>query len=499
MCIKYIIKINAMKKLIILCVIFLTAAFTLNAQTVDRKWSVGLYGGANQYAGDLGNGFYRFDKGFYPMGQLTVSRYMNRFFDVFLMGNYGTMAYSRKTEDVFKTTMLLGTINIRLKFLGNDSYKLSPYIFGGLGGMRFMDQNDKSQKHNNAAIPALGFGLTYHVAPLISLQLQEAFIFSDYDNIDGVQGKDYYDNYMQHSLGIMFNFGKVKDSDGDGIADKNDKCPTVKGLLKFDGCPDTDNDGVVDADDACPGTPAGVKVDAKGCPLDSDGDGIADYMDKCPDVKGIAKLEGCPDADNDGVADKDDKCPTTPANVKVDAKGCPLDKDGDGVADYLDKCPDVKGLANLEGCPDKDGDGVPDYLDKCPDVKGIAANKGCPEVKQEVKDVFTKALQGIQFETGKDVIRPLSFPILNNVVKIMKDNKEYNLIINGHTDNVGKPESNMILSQKRADAVKAYLVNKGVEASRLKSFGYGETKPVDDNNTAAGRAKNRRVEFVVEF
>ncbi|HOY30442.1 MAG TPA: OmpA family protein [Bacteroidales bacterium] len=488
-----------MKKLIILCLIVFAAAYSSTAQTADRKWSVGLYGGTNQYAGDLGNGFYRCDKGLYGMGQLTFSRYINRFFDVSLLGNYGVMGYDKDMDSVFHTTFLHGNINIRLKFLGNDSYKLSPYIFAGLGGMRFKNLNNKSQKWNNAAIPACGFGLTYHVAPMISLQFQEAFIFSDYDNVDGDLGKSYYDNYMQHSLGVMLNFGKLKDSDNDGIADKNDKCPTVKGLLKFDGCPDTDGDGIVDADDACPGTPEKVKVDSKGCPLDTDGDGIADYLDKCPDVKGIAKLEGCPDSDNDGVADKDDKCPSTPPNVKVDAKGCPIDSDGDGVADHLDKCPTVKGPENLDGCPDRDGDGIADNIDKCPDVKGIAANKGCPEVKQEVKDVFQKALQGIQFETGKDIIRPVSFPILNNVAKIMKENKEYNLLINGHTDNVGDDQSNMTLSQKRADAVKAYLIKNGIDANRMKAFGYGETKPVDDNNTPAGRAKNRRVEFVVEF
>jgi len=337
---------------------------------------------------------------------------------------------------------------------------------------------------------------------MISLQYLTNFIMTNYDNVDNVVGPEYNDFYMQHTLGIAINFGKAKDRDGDGIPDRLDKCPDVKGLAKYDGCPDSDNDGVPDNLDKCPNTPPNVKVDAMGCPIDTDGDGVPDYLDKCPTVKGPANLEGCPDADNDGVADINDQCPNTPEGVKVDTKGCPLDTDGDGVADYLDKCPATPAgvKVDMNGCPlDRDGDGVPDYLDKCPDVKGTIANKGCPEVKKEVLEVFQKALQGIQFETGKDIIRPTSFKILDNVVSIMKENMEYNLNINGHTDNVGKPDANMILSQKRAEAVKAYLVNKGVNAGRLKAFGFGDTKPVADNKTAEGRAKNRRVEFVVEF
>jgi outer membrane protein OmpA-like peptidoglycan-associated protein len=153
----------------------------------------------------------------------------------------------------------------------------------------------------------------------------------------------------------------------------------------------------------------------------------------------------------------------------------------------------------LKGCPDKDKDGVADIDDKCPDVPGIKENKGCPEVKAEVKKVFAQALQGIQFETGKDVILKGSYPILDQVVKVMNENKEYNLEINGHTDNVGKDNLNLLLSQKRANAVKAYLVKKGIDENRMKATGYGSTMPVEDNKTAAGKAKNRRVEFKVNF
>ncbi|MDP4277557.1 MAG: OmpA family protein, partial [Bacteroidota bacterium] len=307
---------------------------------------------------------------------------------------------------------------------------------------------------------------------------------------------------------LIFTLGKAKDTDKDGVPDKYDKCPSTPAGVQVDelGCPvDTDTDGVPDYLDKCPLTPANVKVDANGCPLDSDGDGVPDYLDKGPNTpKGVkVDADGRPiDTDADGVADYLDKCPNTQKGIKVDTKGCPLDSDGDGVPDYLDKCADTPKGATVDafGCPvDTDKDGVPDYLDKCPTVPGIAANKGCPEIKAETKKVFAQALQGIQFESGKDVIKKMSFPILNKVVAVMKDNPSYNLEINGHTDNTGDAATNLMLSQKRADAVKNYLVMKGINGTRLTAKGYGQTMPVADNATVKGRAQNRRVEFKVLF
>jgi outer membrane protein OmpA-like peptidoglycan-associated protein len=272
------------------------------------------------------------------------------------------------------------------------------------------------------------------------------------------------------------------------------------------GCPlDSDGDGVPDYLDKAPNTPKGVKVDADGRPLDNDGDGVPDYLDKCPDTPKNVKVNatGCPlDADADGVPDYLDKCPDTPKNVKVNATGCPLDADADGVPDYLDKCPDTPKGAKVDanGCPlDRDKDGVPDYMDKCPDVPGIAANKGCPEVKAETKKIFAQALQGIQFESGKDIIKKSSNAILDKVVKVMMDNPAYYLEINGYTDNTGIADKNLALSQKRADAVKNYLVKNGIDGEKLIARGFGQSFPVADNATAAGRAKNRRVEFKVNF
>lgn len=244
---------------------------------------------------------------------------------------------------------------------------------------------------------------------------------------------------------------------------------------------------------------------------DTDGDGVPDYLDKCPgtpkEAIGFVDNNGCPlDADVDGISDYLDKCPGTPLEARgfVDTNGCPLDTDGDGVPDYLDKCPgtlaEARGKVNNNGCPlDTDGDGIADYLDKCPTIPGAIANNGCPEIKQEVKILFKKALQGIQFQTAKYDIKPISFKLLNDIAIALINNPTYLIEIQGHTDNVGRPDANLILSEKRALAVKVYLTSKGVDEKRMTSRGYGDGVPVSDNNTVTGRMQNRRVEFIVSF
>ncbi len=273
-------------------------------------------------------------------------------------------------------------------------------------------------------------------------------------------------------------------------------------------CPrlrDDDNDGVLDKFDKCLGTPANVEVDSCGCPLDTDKDSVPDYLDQCPGTPIGVQVDsvGCPiDTDKDGIPDYLDKCPNTPDSIKVDQFGCPIDSDGDGVADYLDKCPDTPKEAEVDtcGCPvDTDGDETPDYLDKCPTVKGSAKNHGCPEVSAKNKAVLRKAVHGIQFETNNAVIKQASYPILNKVVTMMKKNPSYKLHISGHTDNVGKPAQNLKLSKERAAAVVKYLTKKGIKSSRLRSDGFGGSKPVASNKTEKGKALNRRVDFEVEF
>ncbi len=211
----------------------------------------------------------------------------------------------------------------------------------------------------------------------------------------------------------------------------------------------------------------------KEVPMDRDKDGVLDKDDKCPDVYGLTSMAGCPDSDGDGITDAEDKCPS------------------------------VKGLNKFMGCPDTDGDGIEDSKDKCPTVVGIAANAGCPKVEElkvdkKAQDVFTKAMTGIQFESGKDVIKKTSYGILDNVVSVLKSNPSWKTNIDGHTDNAGKHDANVTLSQKRAEAVKKYLQDKGV-TNDLTPQGFGPDKPIADNKTPAGKAKNRRVEFKVTY
>ena len=485
------------------------------AQTEDSKFAVGLFGGKNEYNGDKGNALFninQFENNW--LGALSLSTYISPSFNLGVQGSAGKYSFYKnfttsesgdkiKSYD-FKGNKFEGFMYLDYKL--NNGYilskesKLAPFLTAGIGLAGYSQDKDKNiNPFATDLIVPVGAGLKYQLSEKFALQYKYLYFFTNHDEHDNMRKTGSNDIYAEHLLGVVLSLGADKDTDKDGVKDKKDQCPN---------------------------TPKGVKVDANGCPLDRDNDGVADYQDNCPDVAGLAKFNGCPDTDNDGIQDSEDQCPNTPAGVKVDAKGCPVDSDGDGVADYLDKCPNVAGLAKFDGCPDTDGDGIqdskdtcptvaglaqfngcpdtdgdgiPDNLDKCPTVAGIAENKGCPAVKEETKKLFAQALQGIQFETAKDVIRTKSFSILDKVVKVMNENPEYNLEINGHTDSQGNDAYNQTLSDKRAAAVKKYLTDKGIDAARLTSSGFGESKPVADNATAAGRAKNRRVEFKVNF
>lgn len=331
----------------------------------------------------------------------------------------------------------------------------------------------------------------------------------------------------------VWEFMGCPDRDGDHIQDSEDVCPDEPGLKQFNGCPDKDGDGVKDSEDACPDD-AGLPQ-FNGCP-DKDGDGIIDKEDDCPDEKGLPQFKGCPDKDGDGVMDKLDLCPEKPG--PVDNEGCPevrlhlVDLAGqslqsvrqakDGSFTFESNLPkDSLCVFRLDGDPDKiigvnevkvivnglakrairsQVDGL--YRFELPKPVGNGLKK--VEVKdvavtltKEEQEVVKKAFDNLEFESGKDIIRASSYSALDSLAALLKKHPEWALKISGHTDNVGSATSNMALSKKRAEAVKKYLVNRGVSADHLKTEWYGQTMPIYPNDTPEGRQKNRRVEMLI--
>ncbi len=273
------------------------------------------------------------------------------------------------------------------------------------------------------------------------------------------------------------------DDDGDGVRNAIDRCPTdaedLDGYQDADGCPDPDNDG----------------------------DGIADVDDKCPMQAGVLEDRGCPlrnrDSDGDGVPDAQDRCPTIPGVKEKD--GCPVkDQDRDGIEDELDACPTQPGPVERQGCPlkDRDGDQVEDHVDNCPDEPGTVDNHGCPAKQKQLVIITQDKLvitDKVYFATGKASILPRSFELLNQVASVLRNHPEIPLVtVEGHTDDRGSAKVNRKLSLARAKAVKAYLEHQGIDTNRLNAMGFGPDRPADTNKTEAGRAANRRVEFIIE-
>jgi OOP family OmpA-OmpF porin len=375
--------------------------------------------------------------------------------------------------------------------------KLVPFLAAGVGGMS-IDYHDSTASKTRAVVD-YGAGLKYFLFDWLALRGDVRHVLS-FGSIH---------SNLEYTIGVTFYFGGRKPAVAPASAPK----PAEEPKKAEAAAPppvvapppaelDSDKDGVPDSRDKCPGTPAGVAVNSDGCPLDSDKDGVPDYLDKCPRTPPGVTVDsnGCPfDSDKDGVPDYLDKCPGTPPGVAVDSDGCPPDSDKDGVPDYLDKCPGTPpGVAvDSNGCPfDSDKDGVPDYLDKCPGTPaGTAVDKdGCPIPPQKVTMTFA-----IEFDSNKADIKSQYHEEIGRVADFMKKYPTTTGTIEGHTDNTGSAEMNQRLSQRRAESVKNYLVQKfGIDPARLTAKGYGMTQPIADNKTVEGRQKNRRIEATFE-
>ncbi|QNM85217.1 OmpA family protein [Polaribacter pectinis] len=445
-------------KLAVIALFTLVAVSNVNAQDENNPWAVGFgvnvvdfYNGDNftdQIKDLLGNS----DWNIIPsISRISGEKYLDKGFSLQLAGSLNKIeTLNTKDDSDFLYWAVDAVVKYDLNNLIGDTSWFDPFVYLG-GGYTSVDSKGEGMLNGG-----VGFNTWFNDNLGLSFQTGTKKGFSD--NV-----KSHY----QSSLGLVIKFGG-KDTDGDGVYDKDDACPDVAGLKEFNGCPDADGDGIKDSDDAC------------------------------PNVAGLAAMNGCPDADGDGVADKDDMCPNS-KGTKAN-KGCP-DTDGDGVVDKDDKCASVAGPAANGGCPwpDTDGDGVLDKDDKCVSVAGPASNNGCPEptITKEATDVIAFTAKSILFNSGRASFKPGVSKQLDAIVSVMNKYPKATFAIGGHTDSSGPAANNLRLSEKRAIAVRDYLVRKGVDATRLEAKGFGEGFPVDSNKTRAGMANNRRVEIKV--
>jgi len=445
-------------KLAVIALFTLVTVSNVNAQDENNPWVVGFginivdvripitFGETlNDYIGST-------DWNTLPsISRVSAEKYLEKGFTLQLAGSLNKITTVSSIDDSdFIYYAFDANVKYDLNNLFGETSWFDPYVYLG-GGLTSMDSEKEIMM--NAGI---GFNLWVNDNLGFNFQSGAKRNFA---------GK--VQDHFQHTFGVVIKFGG-KDTDGDGVYDKDDACPEVAGLKEFKGCPDADGDGVKDSDDACPNT------------------------------AGLVALNGCPDADGDGVADKNDMCPNS-KGTKAN-KGCP-DTDGDGVVDKNDNCATVAGPAANSGCPwpDTDGDGVLDKDDNCKTEVGPASNNGCPEpvIKDEATKTITMAAKKILFNSGKSSFKSGVTRQLDGIIAIMKEFPKANFAIGGHTDSTGKASTNMRISSKRANAVMNYFVKNGIDASRLTAKGYGKDYPIDSNKTRAGRANNRRVEIKV--
>ena len=501
------------KKIILVATLFLGGLSIVSGQNEDNKWSLSLFGNLYEYNGDLENRFFSLKNLRLNAGLgFEVNRFLSSSFDANSHFSYGQMDGAQpNTSKFFSADMFTADLGIRYKLYNGKILKkealIGPYLDFGIGGTYAHTQGNGSYQQNfdekyfDLNVNA-GFGVRVRLAEQIYGFAQTRFHYYLNDKYDGSglpwsleTNNDVNDAYLENSLGFIFEIGKAKDGDGDGIADRKDLCPETPLNIKVDsdGCPlDSDGDGVADFNDECPEVLGTIAL--KGCP-DLDGDGITNLKDKCPEVAGLAKFQGCPDTDGDGIDDRNDKCPEVIGLTKFE--GCP-DTDQDGVEDRFDKCLGTLSNypVNVDGCAkDSDGDGVVDGEDVCLETVGLIDNKGCPEVKEEVIERLQYAAEHVNFELGSDKLTVKSLKSLEEVAAIMKEYPEYELTVEGHTDAQGDDDKNLELSKKRAHSCVEQLKQLGIAEDKMSDEGYGETNPIAPNTTRSGRAKNRRVEF----
>ena len=416
----------------------------LNAQTSENPWAIAVGADLINLQGENVESGLNFGA-----PALSLSRYISSGLSVGVRYGIGNAENNGNLDYSYLDGVL------RFNF---SEENVIPFLFGGYGLSRFADGMDKE-----GMFPSGETGRTIFGGIGVDIPIGDQLNINVSTSYRGTQETNDSYNHLQHIVGLSYNFG-AGDADGDGVSDKKDECPDVFGLKEFNGCPDTD------------------------------GDGIPDTKDRCPEEAGSENLQGCPDSDGDGVADIDDSCPEKPGAIEMN--GCP-DSDGDGVADNTDRCPDVAGDISNDGCPltDSDGDGVPDKNDKCPDTAGTKANDGCPDEPTDLNKFINSEDNRILFKASSSNLSKSYLEKIDKIKDLLDQYPTISVTIEGHASSDGSEKYNQKLSERRAAAVKAYLVEKGVSEERLSTIGYGESKPIQPNKTAKGRAANRRVQI----
>jgi len=503
------------------------------AQTQEAKWGLGVYPSALSFDALNESGTLLEPENYEPGVRFVIARYLNASFD---LGVDGTLAVIRtpvtasnnNENRLERDNFYDGDIFLKYKlnngYLFGKNSLFAPYLRAGIGPNFSVD--------TMGIFAPLAAGLNIRLNKSAYLTAESAYKYGVSDS----------NNYLHHSVGITIHLGttgrnmnlskKPADADKDGVPDFADKCPDTKGDALANGCPDADGDGILDAVDKCPNTRGYANLG--GC-LDKDNDGVGDADDKCPNTFGDVSTDGCPTGDALVVSSED--------------------SDGDNIPDVLDKCPNTKGSFTASGCPDADNDGIADGKDTCPNTYGKAAYSGCPydaigmerlskgfdPSKAPVTKVVTKTdpaatattsapsgfglsvtsvsrseiepvdfdycayfdefrsefEQAILFNSGSVVLNTSTRKVLDRLAKFTKKCGSRSVVIKAHTDNVGDETFNQQLSERRAEAVKNYLVKKGVDEMLLQSVGYGSMQPVAPNDTPENKAKNRRVELEI--
>lgn len=421
------------KTIILLTTAFLFGVYASDAQTADNKWGFGAHFGVMEINGDYTKQFYSFTQG-YGAG-LSLARYLNPSFDVvahlFYDRTHGVDGWKSELPTWLDFKAHMFNLNLLAKYKFNNGYllkesaRVAPFLLAGFGGnlSSTTGMGEAGMLTGKKLIkPNLygGLGLNVRISQRISLAVQTAIMLPSTDDIDGISGAiapvstKGNDKFLQNSVSLWITLGKIKpkDTDGDGVPDNLDKCP---------------------------GTPAGVKVDADGCPL-------------------VTVKE----------PDKGDRAPDAPKEIKVVA---------------------------IPNPPDTDHDGIPDSVDACPDKAGIPELKGCPPDAKYVTEKYNLSEKPVYFDFDSSVLKPSETEALDKIVRALADHKEFGIQLDGFADSIGSDEYNLKLSERRANAVKSYLLKKGVSEKQIMTHGYGEAKPASDNGTKEGRRLNRRVEY----